>query len=127
MLRRCRNARKVGRARLDDYRFMINSEGYATIVPDEGHSVWGGRWWLTSEDETNLDYCEGVPANLYRKEMVVVDANGADEKVLVYLAANCQPGPPRVGYLELILVGARAFELPENYIAELSTHARRNR
>jgi gamma-glutamylcyclotransferase len=99
MALRCPTAQYVGIARLDGYRWIISTRGYANVVEtsknEEGseaeyeNEVWGMVYSLGKEDEESLDKNEGVPV-AYTKE---------------YL--NCkvwrhQPGPVDPRYPHLI-------------------------
>jgi hypothetical protein len=99
----------MGIARLDAWRFLINQEGYATIMPDQSAYVLGVLWSLTGACEAALDDYEEVAAGLYTKTHIEIQGTPA----LVYLATNALPGHPRVGYLEAIIAEAyrRGFDL----------------
>ncbi len=115
MARRCPAARPGEVVRLDGWRFIINGEGFATLVPAPGATAWGLVWHLTPACEAALDRYEGVETGEYRKAAWQV----GDTPALIYLAADERPGPPRTGYLERILAGAAALGLPAGYLAEI--------
>jgi hypothetical protein len=95
-------------ARLDGWRFLINQQGYATIVPDQSAYVLGVLWSLTSACEAALDDYEEIATGLYTKAYIEIQ----DTPTLVYLATNALPGRPRAGYLEAIIAEAyrRGFD-----------------
>jgi gamma-glutamylcyclotransferase len=72
---RCPDSLFIGLARLDDYRWQINSTGYANIVPSPGDVVYGSLCFLSNRDETALDESEGVPW-LYEKHTLKVTRCG---------------------------------------------------
>ena len=72
---RCPDSLFIGLARLDDYRWQINSTGYANIVPSSGDFVYGSLCFLSNRDETALDESEGVPW-LYEKHTLKVTRCG---------------------------------------------------
>lgn len=98
MTQRCPTSNYVGIARLNDYRWMINSRGYANIVStnpttipptistsnvtttssssapaeNNNHHVYGLVYSLQPTDEAQLDINEGVPY-AYTKEYLSVD------------------------------------------------------
>lgn len=100
MAKRCPTSSYLGVARLNDYRWQINSRGYANVVPvsapsnstvsvgeEEGEEeeegkkesqtpytdvVYGLVYALEAADEARLDRNEGVP-EAYTKEMLVTD------------------------------------------------------
>jgi hypothetical protein len=108
MHRRCPAARDMGMARLDRWRFLINQEGYATIVPDQSAYVLGVLWSLTGSCEAALDDYEEIAIGLYTRAYIEIQGAPA----LVYLATNARPGPPLPGYLEAIMAEAyrRGFD-----------------
>ena len=105
--------------RLDGWRFIINGEGFATLLPEGGSVAWGLVWHLTEACEAALDTYEGVETGEYRK----VEWHVGGAPALVYLAADQRPGLPRAGYLERILAGAAAWGVPPDYLAELGNWA----
>ncbi|KAI9789835.1 MAG: hypothetical protein M1816_005752 [Peltula sp. TS41687] len=86
MTQRCPTSSYLGIARLNDYRWMINSRGYANVVSsdppplttsnaattDTASFVYGMVYSLLPTDEARLDVNEGVP-NAYTKEYLSVD------------------------------------------------------
>ncbi len=72
---RCPDSLFIGLARLSDYRWQINSTGYANIIPSPGDVVYGCLCFLSNRDETALDESEGVPW-LYEKQTVKVTRCG---------------------------------------------------
>lgn len=122
MAERCPGSVPVGACTLKGFKFLINSNGVATIVQNEVKTVIGVLWRISGEHKKTLDYYEGVADNKYFEDTVSIEKiNGEITDALVYIANESNPGPPREGYLEKILRGAQYFKLPENYIAELSS------
>ena len=77
---RCPDSVFCGLARLDDWKWTINSTKYANIVPSPGDVVYGGLFFLSPRDEAGLDHSEGVPW-LYEKqwhECVRINPDGSD-------------------------------------------------
>ena len=48
MHQRCPAAQDMGTVWLDGWRFLINQEGYATIIPDQSAYVLGVLWALNA-------------------------------------------------------------------------------
>jgi AIG2-like family len=117
MAERCPAARLLGVAALPGRRFLINRQGYATLVTAPAEGAWGLVWALGAEDESSLDRYEAVAEGEYRKETVVLPDFG---EALIYIAADATPGAPLPGYLEGILAAAAAAGLPPAYQAELA-------
>ncbi|KAK4178246.1 hypothetical protein QBC36DRAFT_368972 [Triangularia setosa] len=81
MARRCPSSPFLGLGRLKNYKWFINSRGYANIShsptyldqsnASETDEVWGLIYKLTPEDEEMLDINEGVPY-AYEKRVIPV-------------------------------------------------------
>jgi hypothetical protein len=117
MAERCPAARPLGVAVLPGRRFLINRDGYATLVAAPAECAYGLVWTLDAADESSLDRYENVAAGEYRKETVLLAEFG---EALIYIAADATPGRPVPGYLEGILAAAAAAGLPRAYQAELA-------
>lgn len=118
MAKRCPAARLLGIASLPGRRFLINRQGFATLVSTPAAQAYGLIWALTAEDVRSLDGYEGVAEGDYRKEAMILAGHG---EALIYIAADETPGKPHPGYLEGILAAAiAAAALPHAYQAELA-------
>ena len=71
MADRCPGSIALGAARLDGYRFRINTHGSANIVPDAMSDVYGVLWQCVPRDFTTLDRYEGVRVRNYLRRYVV--------------------------------------------------------
>jgi len=118
MADRCPSAEIVGVCRLDGHRFLINSRGVATLIPDAAGYALGILWDLPPEDEQYLDEYEGVPT-YYQKHLVTVEAGREAIQALIYQATDETPGRSRRGYMEGIVAAARQHGFDEKYVAEL--------
>lgn len=118
---RCPGAKLVGKAILEGYRFITNTRGVATIIPDSMKSVNGLVWLISREDEYCLDDYEGVKFKTYLKEYVSVYMEMVStENVLVYVASDTKPGKPRPCYLEPIIAACNQF-FSEDYTKEIES------
>lgn len=82
---RCPDSLFCGLARLDNWRWQINSTQYGNIVPSQGDVVYGALFFLSPRDEAGLDESEGVPW-LYEKqwhECMRLNANGSETGQMV--------------------------------------------
>ncbi len=113
-------AEPVGVAALAGHRFVITADGYASVVPSLGQTVYGMVWRLTPRDRVTLDAWENISAGLYRAETLPVHQAGQSLPALVYIARDRPTGQPRAGYMEVVVEAARALELPADYIASLA-------
>ncbi len=64
---RCPDSMFCGLAKLEGWRFSINSTRYGNIVPSEGDAVYGALFFLSPRDEAGLYHSEGVPW-MYEKQ-----------------------------------------------------------
>ena len=109
----------LGVARLADYRFVITSDGYASVEPARAQSVHGVLWRLTPRDRVTLDLWENVTAGQYRAEILAVDEAGRRRRALVYIARRRPLGRPKPGYMEIVVKAAHERQMPAGYIAAL--------
>ena len=78
---RCEGAIYVGRARLDDWSYFINSNGYAGIEISSGSQVFGCLWLLEQNHLKVLDKYEAVEEGFYtRIEVLVFDEQSLPRK-----------------------------------------------
>ncbi len=113
------NAEPVGIASLANYRFVITADGYASVEPTRMHMVHGVLWRLTPRDRVALDAWENIAGGLYGAKMLPVLSMRRRVAALAYLARPRDHGKPKSGYMELVLAAARAWNLPDDYIASL--------
>ncbi len=119
MAQRCPAARPAKRIALPNWRFIINADGWATLLPQPGAHAEGLIWHLTPACESALDEYEGVATNDYRKAEFTIGGAPA----LIYFATQQAPGFPQPRYLERVIAGAAAQGLPAPYLVELGSWA----
>jgi len=118
---RCPKSQAVATAQLPGYRFLINSRGVATIIPDNNLSVYGILWVLSAVDEATLDFYEGVKEKIYFKRDIKVKVANNEMTTLTYIANEMAPGVPREGYLERVIEGAQSFQAHQEWLQELES------
>ena len=137
MKERCPCAKFVCRAKLPSHRlpFTLRSWrrrcGVADILRDETKDVWGVVYELPESELENLDKDEdfrrGRPddQNKYTREDHHVWREGDAEQPLL---VSIYRGPPQLNppfpdcdYKNLIVAGARHWQLPADYIQELES------
>ena len=122
---RCPTARLVGQALLPGHSFLINREGFATVVRRAGAQVYGAVWRIARSDELALDDFEGLAHREYRKAHLRVRlAGGGWLGCMAYEANVAVPGRPVRGYLDAVVAAARALRLPDHYVDELRSWGR---
>lgn len=119
MRRHARSAVPIGIACLVDHRFIITADGYASVKRERAASVYGVLWRLTPRDRVTLDLWEGIAGGMYRAATVPVRQGGRLRPALVYFGRSAAIGPPKAGYMELVLAAARAWDLPHRHLAWL--------
>ena len=127
MAKRCPQAKPLGIAMIDGYRFTIGSGGYACLARAPGKSVHGVLWRLTPRDLAALDAYESIDTGLYRRAFLPVRFGGRTSQALLYLGRRPGQSRPRRGYLQSVIAAARDWKLPPGYIARLERRARRDR
>lgn len=115
MALRCPDATDPRPATLADHDWLINERGVATVEPFDGSLVHGVVWRLSDHDLATLDSAEGVPVR-YRRDRLTVHTDDGPAEAWVYIDHRVDPGPPRPGYLERIIDGARHHGLPQRWV-----------
>jgi gamma-glutamylcyclotransferase len=127
MQRRCPSSQFLCVARLPDYRFAIARHsrlrrcGTANVFPATGSEVWGAVYDVHDADLIILDTFEDG----YRREILPVFALGNGKEPLntvVYIAEIESDVPlPNAEYKQLIVEGARHWNLPLSYLSMLES------
>jgi cation transport regulator ChaC len=116
---RCPHAQALGPASLDGWRFIINADGYASIVPSPGGKVHGVLWRLAARDLCALNAYEAIDSGLYLRRLLPVRCGNLRRRALVFIGRRSERGRPRPGYLAPIVAAARDWQLPEAYVSAL--------
>jgi hypothetical protein len=120
MAQRCPNSRALGPARLPRHRFIITSDGYASVIRDPREAVHGVLWDCSLGDIRTLDKFEDIASGLYVKISQPVIVAGGAKRALVYVGRSGTVGKPRPGYMEAVIVSAKHWALPEAYTASMT-------
>jgi len=118
MAARSPGAQRLGSVEIAGYRFLINKQGYATLISDPSARIFGTIWSITEQDEAQLDIYESVASSLYLKDIIDIPNYGP---ALVYFALDQAPGIPGIDYIEAIIEAARDQGFPLPYIKELAS------
>jgi hypothetical protein len=120
MRRRCPGAHAVGTAILDNHRFIVGLDGWGSVVPARGQSVYGVLWRLSPRDRAALHAYELLDKGLYSVRTLPVRKNSklgvCRVPAMTYILRRQIPGRPKPGYVEMIAACARGWDLPERYI-----------
>jgi hypothetical protein len=121
MRERIASAQPLGAARLAGYRLRIDKRGAdgsgkANLHADAESAVWGALYTLAGGDWPRLDACE--PG--YERVRIEVEWRGAVHAAQSYRSALLTADAvPFAWYKRLIVDGARAHELPEDWVRVL--------
>jgi gamma-glutamylcyclotransferase (GGCT)/AIG2-like uncharacterized protein YtfP len=123
MAQRCPGAQIQGRASLVGHRFIINSRGWASIVPQPQSIVHGVIWHLTDRHIKTLDHYEDVALDLYRKLTVTLASECGTQSfaAMTYISTHTDHGSPQKPYIKGILNAAQNLCLPPDYLVELQS------
>jgi len=117
---RCPDAQALGVAHLAGWRFVINREGFGSIVPQPGGCVQGVLWRLSVRDLAAINAYESVSSGLYLRRRLAVQLGARKVATLVYITRQGGEGRARPAYIHLVVQAARDWELPERYIRSLA-------
>ncbi|WP_436148431.1 gamma-glutamylcyclotransferase family protein [Bosea sp. LjRoot90] len=120
MAQRCPRSKPLGLARLPRHRFIVTTDGYASVIRDPRESVHGVLWDCALGDIRTLDKFEELASGLYAKISQPVIVEGGAKRALIYVGRSGDIGRPRPGYLESIITSARSWDLPETYLAGMN-------
>jgi len=109
----------LGIAMLTNHRFLITTDGYASVERKRGAKVYGVLWCLSQRDYVTLAAWENTAAGLYRTALLPVQLAGRRQTALVYLARPKPAGLAKARYMELVIAAALEWRLPQSYIASL--------
>ena len=119
MRRHAPHAQPVGVAQLAGHRFVITTDGYASVARARAQVVHGVAWRLTPRDRVTLDAWEHIAVGLYRCETLPVRLQNRRVLALVYVARPSGEGRAKPGYIELVSAAAREWDLPADYMRSL--------
>ena len=97
----------IGDAVLEDYKFIINSDNRATIIPSKGDFVEGRVLKISKAAKLKLDEFEGIVRNTYTHETVSCKINNKTYSCFTYMAPNTELGKPFKYYYNLIINGRK--------------------
>ena len=119
---RCPNSYMFGNVIVDNYKFVLDVEGVASIIPSEGDKVEAILWAVHEIDVETLDRYEGVSFGCYEKTTMPVIMDGVNLDVLVYFSLReLNNHGYRSGYMSRIIQAAIDADFSEEYIEELAS------
>jgi len=121
---RCPEPEFVTLAHYEGRRFIVNSDGIATIVPRKDFKVFGVVWCVHEIGLAALDIHAGVPHDHDRYGCFARSASGQLCVTEFYATRNRTEGLADPSYLSPIIAAARHWRLPDAYIEEMASWAR---
>jgi len=132
---RCPSAQFISKALLPDYRLCFPRNGVArgcgvaSVEPADGEHVWGVVYDIADVDVSKMDKAEDFDPNRPHEQNsynrvqipVLLDGNvNMPSTVSIYIAVpQANPLLPNANYRDTIIRGARAWELPVDYVKKL--------
>ncbi len=113
---RCPENRRIGKAILPGYRWIITTRGYANVVPCQEEAVEGVLYEISPSDEASLDWHEGVANGHYEKKTVRILLNGEVTSAMIYIDPITEEGSPRAEYVRRIEASIVDAELTPAYV-----------
>ncbi len=113
---RCPESPYLFSGRLEGYKWIIYSRGYANIVPSENDYVLGEVFRLSERDEEALDIYESVAEGMYSKEEIDIVTSSGLINCMVYVDPVQKPGKPKTEYVHRINQGVVSASLCPNYV-----------
>lgn len=112
---RCPECEVYGIGRLDGYKWIINSRGYANIIKSSNDFVLGTVYSITKADEYSLDTFEGVSSKCYEKFILQIRVDNSEIPCLVYVDPKTDVGTPNFEYIKRLNKGFIDAKLPNEY------------
>ena len=116
MQARCPDARALGPAKLEGYKFFVGLDGWGSVAPSPGDYVHGVLWVLTPRCVAALHAFELLHKGLYQVRHLPVRQGARRVPAMIYLLRRRGAGQPKPGYVEMIAAAAHDWRLPEDYI-----------
>ena len=121
---RCPDPEFITLAHYEGRRFIVNSDGIATIIPRKDFKVYGVIWSVHEIGLAALDIHAGVPHDHERYGCFARSASGQLCVSEFYATRNRTEGLADRDYLRPIIAAARHWKLPAAYIKEMASWAR---
>lgn len=123
----CPTAKPIAKGWLFDHRLVFKGSkkhgyGHATVIQAPGEldkAVPIVVWELTEQDEETMDKHHGVSTDYYRKTYTVLEVDGKDQSVLLYvLRDDCEYALPSKPHMDTITKGYLDFGFPMTTLEE---------
>ena len=92
MSARCPASKPIGVGRLMRHRFIIFSEGYASVARHPAGTAWGLLWDLALSDMPALDRYESLSTGLYTKVIQPIVTQAGPRRAIVYVGRDAEAG-----------------------------------
>lgn len=116
---RCPDPVFITTARILSRRFIVNSDGLASIVPRRDYTVHGIIWEVHDVAMTCLDIRLGVPSVYERFGAFARDPAGTLIVSEFHATRNRQSGVANPNYLSVIIEAAQKYGFPADYVEQI--------
>jgi hypothetical protein len=116
---RCPDPVFITTAQILSRRFIVNSDGLASIVPRRDYAVHGIIWEVHDVAMTCLDIRLGVPSVYERFGAFARNDAGTLIVSEFHATRNGQFGVAHPSYLSVIVEAARKWEFPDGYVEQI--------
>ena len=116
MNKRCPESVKIEKGILKNYKWIINSRGYANVIKSSSDYVEGVVFRITKHDECTLDKKEGVKLGCYEKKTLRILMGTFERECLVYVDPIVTEGKIKSDYAKKINQGIIDSKLSPHYI-----------
>jgi hypothetical protein len=95
-------------------------EGFPSVEPATGHTVWGGVFEVTDKDSEAIAAAEAEEGRGRRSDLRAVDRAGNKYDVVTFHHADSgDDHAPSSSYMQRVVKGARHWSLPTGWVAGL--------
>ncbi len=119
MASRCPNAKALGPAAMDGYRFIVTSEGVPSMVKAPGKTVHGVLWDCRIGEVAVIDSAEALLRKGLDKVFLPIRFGGQSKSAIMYVSRTARTGKPHLKAWEGVLKAAQHWAFPEIYQEEL--------
>ncbi|KZL21151.1 hypothetical protein PsAD2_00437 [Pseudovibrio axinellae] len=119
MASRCPNAKALGLAFMDGYRFIVTSEGVPSMVKAPGKTVHGVLWDCRIGEITVVDGAEALFRKGLDKVFLPIRHGLQSKSAIIYVSRTAKTGKPQLKAWEGVLSACEHWEFPETYREEL--------
>ena len=119
MQKRCPGSTPLGIARCINYKFIINTQGVASIIQKRNSKVYGILWNINNANLNSLDKYEGLEFGTYTRKKINIVLEKKLLSAQVYIASNSEIGKSGKKYTKTIIDGINYFNSHQSWREEI--------